>query len=176
MANSETVVQKVEFKEANFKEVQKGMLSWFSFKMLLLTKLPMGLLNGMRVREINEEKCKVVVPYKWLNRNPFKSTFWAVLGMAAEFASGALVVMYTWKLKPSVAFMLVGTTATFHKKATGKTTFECIEGAKVKAAVERAAFSTEAEVIELPVKGYSKEGDLLCEFTFTWSIKARKKK
>ena len=52
----------------------------------------MGFLSGMKIRKLNEEKCKVTVPYKWINKNPFKSTFWAVLGMGAEMNTATLLI------------------------------------------------------------------------------------
>ena len=81
------------------KHIQKSSVS-FKFKLFLLFKLPMGFLCGMRIKELNNESCQVTVPYKWLNKNPFKSTFWAVLGMAAEMNGAALLLQYTQGQKP----------------------------------------------------------------------------
>ena len=77
----------------NQEYVKKNFKNGFKFRLLLFKILPMGFLSGMRIKELNDEKCIVTVPYKWINKNPFKSTFWAVLGMAAEMSSGALIVM-----------------------------------------------------------------------------------
>ena len=32
----------------------------------------MGFISGMRIKALDENKCVVSVPYKWLNKNPFK--------------------------------------------------------------------------------------------------------
>ena len=55
----------------------------------------MGFLSGMRIKKLNKDQCIVSVPFKWINKNPFKSTFWAVLGMAGEMSTAALILQYT---------------------------------------------------------------------------------
>ena len=57
-------------------------------------KLPSAWLAGVRVKKISLESCIVSVKHRWINQNPFKSMFWAVQGMAAELATGALVMSY----------------------------------------------------------------------------------
>jgi hypothetical protein len=131
-------------------------------RLLLMAILPMDFLTGMRIKVLTNERCEVVVRYKWLNKNPFRSTFWAVLGMTAEMSSGALLIMYTHKLKPSIAMLVVEQHSKYYKKAVGKTTFICESGKDIA-----------AEVV-CPMKGYNEAGDLICEYSFTWSLKARK--
>ena len=50
-------------------------------------KLPAAYLCGVRTKHIDNETCIVGVTHKWVNKNPFKSMFWAVQGMAAEFST-----------------------------------------------------------------------------------------
>ena len=59
------------------------------FRMFLFWKLPAAFFSGVRIKEIDEERCVVTVPYKWLTQNPFRSTYFASLGMAAEMSTGA---------------------------------------------------------------------------------------
>jgi hypothetical protein len=59
----------------------------FKFRLYLLSKLPSAFFSGVRVCYIDEEKCVVTVPYKWFSQNPFKSTYFACLGMAAEMST-----------------------------------------------------------------------------------------
>ena len=73
-----------QFDEKKLKFVQRVLNNRVLFKIVLLSQVPINFMIGMRLRELNEKSCKVSVPYGWLNKNPFKSTFWAVLGMAAE--------------------------------------------------------------------------------------------
>ena len=79
----------------------------------------MGFLSGMRIKKLNEDQCVVTVPFKWINKNPFKSTFWAVLGMAGEMSTAALILQYTYKHKPSFSTLPLKCEADFNKKAVG---------------------------------------------------------
>jgi len=102
--------------DKNQKFIQNKFANSFKFRLILFKILPMGFLSGMRITELNEELCRVSVPYKWLNKNPFKSIFWAVLGMAAEMSSGALVTLFTFGKKPSISLLVSKCEAEFIKK------------------------------------------------------------
>ena len=54
------------------------------FRAYLLAKLPLALFAGLRVRELDAGRCAVSVPYGWRSTNPFRSTYFAALGMAAD--------------------------------------------------------------------------------------------
>jgi Domain of unknown function (DUF4442) len=163
-----------QFDPAPMAYIQKSFTSGFKFRLAMFSQLPLGFWIGMRVRELTEDRCVVTVPYKRLNSNPFRSTFWAVLGMAAEMSSGAILTMYTFKQKPSISLLVGYQTGTFTKKAVGVTTFICESGAAIKAAVVKAAETGEAVEVLCPVKGYNEAHEVICEFAFTWSMKARK--
>jgi acyl-coenzyme A thioesterase PaaI-like protein len=163
----------VELNQTGIKYIQQNFTNAFKFRMALFNMLPMGFLSGMKVVELNEEKCIVTVPYKRLNKNPFKSTFWAVLGMAAEMASGAMLVMYTHKQKPSIAMLVVKCEGQFYKKAIGKTYFTCEVGNQIKAGIIKTIETGEAVEITCPTIGRDEKGDKVAEFVFVWSVKRR---
>src|SRR4051812_20355792 len=77
------------------------------FRMFLLSKLPSAYFTGVRVKDANEKKCITTVPYKWFSKNPFRSTYFASLAMAAEMSTGALALAHLYKRKPSVSMLLV---------------------------------------------------------------------
>ncbi|MFN8396240.1 MAG: DUF4442 domain-containing protein [Bacteroidia bacterium] len=156
--------------------IQKAFTSPMKFRLTMYTQLPLGFWIGMRVRELNDQRCVVTVPYKRLNKNPFRSTFWAVLGMAAEMSSGAILTMYTYQQKPSVSLLVGSQTGKFMKKAVGLTTFVCEAAPAIKAAVIKAATTGEAVEVICPVIGYNEANEPICEFTFNWSLKARSPK
>lgn len=173
-----SAVNKTEFnfQQEHINYIQKAFLSPFKFRLTLLGRLPMGFLSGMRVKELTEESCKVEVRYKWLNKNPFRSMFWAVLGMAAEMSSGALLIMYTYKQKPSIATLVTETKATYSKKAVGKISFVCNSGKDIAAAIAETATTFEPVEVVCPMTGYDETGDEVAQFSFTWSFKARRPK
>ena len=53
--------------------------------------LPSAWICGVRVDSIENNKCTVRVKLGFFNKNPFKSLFWAVQGMAAEMPGGLLL-------------------------------------------------------------------------------------
>ncbi|MBK6338299.1 MAG: DUF4442 domain-containing protein [Bacteroidetes bacterium] len=153
---------------------RKALLNGFTFNAGLAAKLPMAFISGCRITELNEEQCKVTIPYRWLNNNPFGTTYWAVLGMAAEMASGAILLMYGYKSKPSISTFVIGCESTFNKRALTKVTFVCDEGLAIKEAVIKAIETGEAQTYQTTTKGYDENGVVVNEWKFTWGIKARK--
>ena len=63
----------------------------------LFLKLPSAFICGVRVKEIDENKCVVSVKHRWINQNPFNSMYFAVQAMAAELSTGALVMFQIQK-------------------------------------------------------------------------------
>tara|TARA_Y200000002_G_scaffold340488_1_gene311096 strand:+ start:5291 stop:5779 length:489 start_codon:yes stop_codon:yes gene_type:complete len=154
-------------------KLRKFAVSPFFFKIYLLLKLPMGFISGMRIRKLNEEKCEVTVPYKWINKNPFKSTFWAVLGMGAEMNTAGLILQYTYKHHPSISTLPLKCESEFFKKATGITRFTCTDGALIKEKINFAISSKEPVIIEAYSTGVNNNSETICKFKFTWSIKIK---
>ncbi len=145
----------------------------FMFRLFLMLKLPMAFLAGIRVKSVNAVNCEITVPYKWLNQNPFSSTYFAVLAMAAEMSSGMLALMYTMNSTPSVAMLVTNIEAKFVKKATGLTTFTSDSGKEIQAAIVRSIQTGEGQTIICKSIGKNKAGDVEAEFVVTWSFKAR---
>jgi hypothetical protein len=158
----------------NQEAYRKLVLSPF-FRAGMLKELPMGAIAGLKITELDELQCKVTVPYKYVNKNPFNTTYWAVLGMAAEMASGAMVQMYTHKITPSVSMFVTGCNGKFIKRAVGVTTFICNDGLLIAETIQKAIDTMQPQTIQSNVKGYDKNKVLLVDFTFEWSLKARSK-
>jgi len=162
-----------QFDEKKLKFVQRVANNRVIFKIVMLFQVPLDFIAGIRLRELNDESCKVSVPYRWLNKNPFKSTFWAILGMAAELSTGALVMMYTYKLVPSVAIIVGDCSGEFIAKARDLTTFVCNDGKLIAETVKNAIKTGEPQEVLCKTIGYSKAGEEVARFTFTWKMKRR---
>jgi Domain of unknown function (DUF4442) len=145
------------------------------FRMFLLTKLPSAYFTGVRVKEVDEKKCITTVPYKWFSKNPFRSTYFASLAMAAEMSTGALALLHLYKRKPSVSMLLVKLEAEYFKKATDKTSFVCNDGELIQKAIEESVATGEARTVRARSTGTNKAGETVAEFFITWSFKARAK-
>jgi len=145
------------------------------FRMFLLSKLPAAYFSGVRVRDIDEKACRVTVPYKWLSKNPFRSTYFASLSMAAEMSTGALAMAHLYKSDPPVSMLVVKVESEYFKKATARTSFLCSDGDLFRNAVDAAMNNSEPSVVRARSIGTNKEGEKIAEFYITWSFKARRK-
>ena len=136
-------------------------------------KLPAAWWTGVRVRFMDEEKAVVTVKHSWRNQNPFRSMFWAVQGMAAELTTGVLVMDQIRKSGKRISMLVANNNATFTKKATGKITFTCTDGAKIKEGVQRAIDTGEGQTVWMQSTGVNEEGIPVSTFNFEWTLKVR---
>lgn len=144
------------------------------FRMFLLLRLPSAFFAGLRIGEINENICKVTVPYKWFTKNPFHSTYFACLTMAAEMSTGALCMVHLYNRRPVVSMLVVKLESEYFKKATGHTNFICEDGLVIKEAIEQAVQSGEPKTIRARSVGRNNEQVVVAEFFITWSFKVKK--
>lgn len=142
-------------------------------RLYLLLKLPAAFFSGVKVMAANEAACTVSVPYKRFTQNPFHSTYFACLSMAAELSTGLLAMAAIQGRRPSVSMLITGMEARFHKKATGLTFFTCIDGVMISEAVSAAVATGEGQEIKVRSTGTNSAGEVVAEFWFTWSFKRR---
>jgi Domain of unknown function (DUF4442) len=145
------------------------------FRMFLFFKLPSAYFSGVRLRDIDAAHSRVTVPFKWFSQNPFKSTYFACLAMAAEMSTGVLGLMQLHKRKPAVSMLVVGLEAKYFKKATDRTSFICKDGELIAQAVDEAIATGEARTVRATSTGTNKDGEVVAEFYITWSFKAKNK-
>ena len=145
----------------------------FRFQMYLLYKLPAAFFSGIKITECTREKCITSVPYKWLTQNPFRSTYFASLAMAAEMSTGVLVLSNSNRRTPAISTLVTKMEVNYFKKAIGITFFTCEEGLQIAGAVNEAGSSREGKTITLKTIGKNKNGELIAEFLFTWSFKTK---
>jgi uncharacterized protein DUF4442 len=144
-----------------------------AFRLYLFWKLPAAFFSGVRIREIDEQHCVVTVPYKWFSQNPFRSTYFACLAMAAEMSTGSLAMAHVYGRTPAVSMLVVKFEANYFKKATGRTRFVCNDGPLILAAIEKAVASGEPQVCTITSTGTNKQGDKVAECLITWSFKKK---
>ena len=141
------------------------------FRLFLLSKLPAAYFSGVRVKYVDEEKCEVVVPYKWFTKNPFRSTYFACLSMAAEMSTGILAMANVYGRNPRVSMLVLKVNGDYKKKATGRTTFTCIQGEEIKQVVEETIATGQPKAVEVRSIGRNENGEVVAEFTIVWSFK-----
>jgi hypothetical protein len=143
------------------------------FRIFLFSKLPSAFFSGLRIREIDQTKSIVSVPFKWFSQNPFGSTYFACLAMAAEMSTGILGLLHVYKRNPPVSMLVVDLRASFYKKAKDISIFTCEDGIKISDTVEKAINSKEGQTIVARSVGLNIAGELLAEFNITWSFKMK---
>jgi hypothetical protein len=143
-------------------------------KLFLLTNLPSAFFAGLKIPEADEHRCVVTVPYRWFTKNPFRSTYFACLGMAAEMSTGVLAMANIYKRTPRVSMLVVQAESTYFKKATGITRFLCADGAAIRAAIQQSITTGEAATVKTCSLGTNEAGDPVAEFFITWSFKVKK--
>ena len=156
---------------------QKKLLKRYNNRLLVKTisifKLPMAFLAGLKIVHIDEKVCRISTRLTFLTKNPFRSTYFAVLSMAAELSTGLYALLFPTGIQPSVAVIITGLNARFLKKATGTTIFTCREGEKLRQAVVQARETGEPAATTVKSIGKNEAGETVAEFEFTWSFKQR---
>ena len=143
------------------------------FKQIMTTQIPIAWIAGIRLHSWEDNKVETKVKLGFLNQNPFKSIFWAVQGMAAEFSSGLMASAKIQQSGANVSMLVLGMQSKFLKKAVGRIIFSCDQGEEIDAAIKKAIETKEGVTLVVRSKGIDEENDVVSEFEFTWTFKVR---
>ena len=143
-------------------------INWF-----LLFKLPAAWFCGVRAKTISDDKCEVAVNSRWINRNPFGSMYFAVQMMAAELATGALLLSKIRQSGKSVSMLVASNDAVYRKRVTGRVHFICNDGQLVSDTINAMADPTLGHTLVLKSVGRDADGEIVSEMTFQWTLKLR---
>ncbi|MEO6683821.1 MAG: DUF4442 domain-containing protein [Ginsengibacter sp.] len=147
--------------------------STFKFKLFLLAKLPAAFFSGIRIKHLSSEGATTVVPFKWLTQNPFRSTYFASLAMAAEMSTGILALNSIYKKKLAVSMLITKMEANYFKKAVGNTYFTCTQGVDIANAVQQAIDEDRSTTVTIKSTGRNEADEMVALFLFTWSFKVK---
>ncbi len=142
-------------------------------RFFLLKSLPAAYFSGLKIMQASTDSCTIAVPFKWFTKNPFRSTYFACLAMAAELSTGVLAMAQVYKRSPRVSMLVTAVDAQFYKKATGITYFSCNDGKKFIDTVNEAIAGKESQQLIASSIGVNKGGEKVAEFRITWSFKAK---
>lgn len=143
------------------------------YKIFLLQNLPLAFFVGLKIDSINETHAAVAVKMKWLNKNPFRSIYFAVLSMAAELSTGVLAFGNIYKRDVGVSMLVAKIEGEFYKKAIGKIVFTCVDGKLIEATINKAIETGEGLTIICVSEGKNEAGDVVALFKFTWTFKRK---
>ena len=152
---------------------QQKMLNPFFFKLFLFLKLPMAFLAGLKLKELSDAHAVVRMKYKYLNKNPFGSIYFACLSMAGELASGMLAASIAYKSNPKLSMLVVGVKINFTKKAVGTIIFECNQGKEILATIQKSIDTVEGQTIDVLTVAKNIHGDIVADFLIQWSFKVK---
>ena len=155
--------------EAFFKLIRNP----FLFRFFLLTRMPAAFLAGIRLELITPERAVVKLRYQFLTKNPFRSTYFACLGMAAEMSTGLLAMAHLYKRKPPISMLVVRIESQFFKKATGITRFTCEQGQALATAIQKAVETGQSVELLVTSSGFNEQGIEVARFLITWSFKRK---
>ena len=135
--------------------------------------MPLGSFAGLKIVDITSETCRVRLPGGWRTQNPFKSTYWAAQGMAAEMATGVIPSAYVRASQIPIRMILAGTEARFKKMCKSESVFEHKAGDVVREAMSETLRTGKSVECKLDSHGFDAEGDCISEWSFIWSFRAR---
>jgi len=145
----------------------------FKMKLFLLWKLPLAFLARLRIEQMNMEEASVSLPYNYLNKNPFRSIYFAAMSMAAELSTGILAMAQVKKQGIHISMLVLDMRAEFVKKATTRITFSCQQGMEIEKAIAQSVTENEGKTIEVMSEGLNTQGELVARFFFTWTFKPK---
>ncbi|MEO0037447.1 MAG: hypothetical protein RIQ59_658 [Bacteroidota bacterium] len=150
-------------------------MKWTLFKLnaFLFFKLPSAFWCGVRLKEITTNSCTATVKENWINKNPFNSIYFAVLAMGAELTTGALVLNEINSSKRSISMLVLNSKSSYSKKAKGTILFSCNTIDSIKEAIQKTIASGEGQTVWLKSVGTNKQGVVVTEMDFEWSIKLK---
>ena len=153
----------------------KKLSSSFWFRLYLMKSLPAAFFSGLKVQSLSTTSATVTIKYSWFSKNPFRSIYFACLGMAAEMSTGILALVHTQHRRPRISMLVLNMQASFHKKAVGNIRFICEDGDQILRAIENAISTKEGITCETTSKGYDDQDRCIAEFTITWTFKETSK-
>jgi len=138
-----------------------------------MANLPSAWLCGVRVKSLSSECCVVSVKHNWMTKNPFKSMYFAVQAMAAELATGALVMAYIKEAKQPISMLVANNKSSFSKKATGRIEFVCNNGKDIANAIQQAIDTGEGQTVWMKSIGTNQDAVVVSTFEFEWTVKVK---
>ena len=145
----------------------------FRFGFFLATKLPAAFFVGLKLKQINEQSCTILVKHSWFSKNPFKSVYFAAEAMAAELSTGLLAIGHIHNKSSKVSMLVIKMEAQFSKKGTGKLYFTCADGIAFQNTIAEAIRTREGQTLVSKSIGTNEKGETVAEFNFTWGFKAK---
>ena len=140
------------------------------FRFFTVLTMPAAWFAGLRLDNIDDRACGTSLPGGWRTQNPFKTMYWAVQGMGAELATGAVPFAISRSMSEKLRMFVVGTEAKVVERAKGRIKFTCDETMKAREAIEESMKTGEPIEIDLHSVGRDDSGEVVSEWIFRWNF------
>jgi hypothetical protein len=144
----------------------------FYFTLFLWLKLPTCFFWGVKLKDLNDESCSVLIPFTRRTKNPFKSVYFAALAGAAELSTG-LIWVNLLGFKAPFSILVKGCQLSFIKKSTTAITFTCTDGPEVQKAIQQLNQPGDIVELDMTAVGKNEEGMVVAEMVFQWTVKRK---
>ncbi len=158
---------------AKSERVRRSLLHPLKFRLYLWRKLPLAACGGLRIDQLDAERCVVSLPGGWRTQNPFRSMYFAAQSMAAEMSTGAPALTLAMGSDASISTLVLGIRGEFVKKAVGRCSFAFDDVAAMARAIGHAAAGSEPVGYVARSTGRMTDHTVVARFEITWTFKRR---
>jgi hypothetical protein len=99
--------------------------------------------------------------------------YFAVQAMAAELATGALVIGHIKESGQKISMLVATNKSVFTKKAVGRITFTCNDGHKIREAINETVKTGEGVTCWMQSVAVNEKGEQVSVMDFEWTLKAK---
>jgi len=136
-------------------------------------RLPAAWITGVRLIHLDDQGATASIKHRWINQNPYRSMFWAVQGMAAEFPTGILLTKQIRESGKNISMLVLNNKATFTKKATGRINFYCDQGEEARNAIKTLIKTRKPQTVWLHSTGTNEHNQIVSKFSFEWTLQLK---
>jgi len=145
-----------------------------ALKLLGFLKIPVIWFVKPKVIQLDEEKCILQIKLKRRTKNHLNSMYLGVLSIGADLACGMLGMYHIQESNKNVSLVFKDFKADFLKRPLGNVNFICSQGEEVKQIVQKTIETGERQNFPCKINAMC-EGEKVCEFVLTLSLKYRPK-
>jgi len=151
-----------------FESMKLRMITWWQIPVICYCR--------PQIIHLDDEYCKLLIPFNWRTRNHVQSMYIGVFTVGADLTGGLLTLRSIQKRKRKVVLIFKDFNANFFKRAEKDVIFICRDGVEIDHAVQQAV--DKGERINLPINitamlSQDTENDPVANFRLTLSIKDR---
>ena len=149
-----------------FESMKLRMITWWQIPVICYCR--------PQIIHLDDEYCKLRIPFNWRTRNHVQSMYIGVFTVGADLTGGLLTLRSIQKRKRKVVLIFKDFNANFFKRAEKDVIFICRDGVEIDHAVQQAV--DKGERVNLPINitamlSQDTESDPVANFRLTLSIK-----